>query len=434
MAATLNLSILEIVLLLFGAIILGITIHFFIASRRNLRATTEEMEKSSFARDEWKLRYFNDMEARDKELSQLKAALQESEENSRIYNMELDEVRKESRLIKVELENARRASREQPGSDELVADLEKEIQRLQLELQVSRSSQNRLSEQETQVSSLESKIRGLELELKEALVAQSKIQEQQVLIDELRQELRRIRVELEDERNRQPEPVAVQEKPDYLEQLRQAQNSLAEHNQKINELLGNIDIIKEKEEKEREMLRSNEELFSQLEAMRNKLGEKEKEIQHVRQQQELTQEMSKMLDNAYNEFNTLQTKIQKLESQLTAAKMVNLEVEDLREDQIRMQRDLDEQRTRAARLLTENQQLQNLLSETENKLREANTQRMQLQKRVSYLEELNADLHIVSEANKKLENQLRRVSELESMLNVVSEERDQLMRKQSGQA
>ena len=110
--------------------------------------------------------------------------------------------------------------------------------------------------------------------------------------------------------------------------------------------------------------------------------------------------------------------------------MINLEVEDLREDQIRLQRDVDEQRSKANRLALENQQLQSLLSETEGKLREANSQRQQLLKRVSYLEELNSDLQVVSEANKKLENQLRRVSELESLLNVVSEERDQLMRKQ----
>ncbi|MBL7756377.1 MAG: hypothetical protein JNL59_03255, partial [Chitinophagaceae bacterium] len=82
MAATLTLSILEIVLLLFGAIILGITIHFFIASRKNLKAATEEMDRTSFARDEWKLRYFNDMETRDKEMTELKLQVQEAEENS----------------------------------------------------------------------------------------------------------------------------------------------------------------------------------------------------------------------------------------------------------------------------------------------------------------------------------------------------------------
>lgn len=35
----------------------------------------------------------------------------------------------------------------------------------------------------------------------------------------------------------------------------------------------------------------------------------------------------------------------------------------------------------------------------------------------------------VSDANKRLESQIKRIGELESMLNVVAEERDKLMRK-----
>ena len=41
--------------------------------------------------------------------------------------------------------------------------------------------------------------------------------------------------------------------------------------------------------------------------------------------------MKSMLDNTYTEFNTLQGKIQKLESQLTSSRMMNLEYEDLKE-------------------------------------------------------------------------------------------------------
>jgi uncharacterized protein Smg (DUF494 family) len=78
----------------------------------------------------------------------------------------------------------------------------------------------------------------------------------------------------------------------------------------------------------------------------------------------------------------------------------------------------------------QNQQFQLQLTETENKLREANFQRQQLQKRVSYLEELAKDIQLVAEANKKLQTQLSRLGELESMLNVISEERNELMRRQ----
>ena len=63
---------------------------------------------------------------------------------------------------------------------------------------------------------------------------------------------------------------------------------------------------------------------------------------------------------------------------------------------------------------------------SEEKLKEANFQRQQLQKKISYLEELSRDMAAMSEANKSLENQIRRIGELESLLNVTEEERDRL--------
>ena len=108
--------------------------------------------------------------------------------------------------------------------------------------------------------------------------------------------------------------------------------------------------------------------------------------------------------------------------------MMNLEYEDLKEAHSKMGRDFEEYKLRASNLTTENQQLQAQLLDAEDKLRDAAFQKQQLQKRTSYLEELNTDLQVVSDANKKLEAQLRRVGELESMLNVVAEERDDLMR------
>jgi Tfp pilus assembly protein PilO len=56
------------------------------------------------------------------------------------------------------------------------------------------------------------------------------------------------------------------------------------------------------------------------------------------------------------------------------------------------------------------------LADTEDKLREANFQRQQLQKKAVFLDELNRDLQEASEHNKKLEGQLRRISEMEAML------------------
>lgn len=336
-AVTLTLSVLEIVLLLFGAIVLGITIHFFIASNKSLRAARKELERTNPVQDEWKLRYFNDIEAKDSEISTLRQQLAEAEENARIYSSEVQEIHKQKRALEAEM-----------------AQLQKSL----------------------------------------ANFTQSE---------------------------KEQRPAG-----DYLVELRQAQSSLLEHQKQINQLITNIESLKEKEEMQREILRSNEELSEMVNTLRQQLAEKEKEINHIRQKEQITSEMKSMLDSTYHEFSTLQAKIQKLETQLTASKMLNLEFEDLRETHSRISRELDESRHKTNNLVVENKNLQAQLLELEEKLRDANFHRQQLQKRVSYLEDLNRDLQVVSDTNKKLENQLKRMGELESMLNIVSEERDQL--------
>jgi chromosome segregation ATPase len=330
--ASLSLSIIEIIVLMMGAVVLGITIHFFITSRRSFKTTSLESNKINKSLEEWKLKYFNDIEYKDKELSLLKKQLAEIQENDNINSIEAEEMRRDNK-------------------------------RLQSEIAALRKT------------------------------------------------------------------IPAGEKPDYIEQLRQAQYSLLEHNDKINQLLGQIEIVKETEEKQQEILKTNEELSEQIHELKLLLSQKEKEVNNVRQKEHLTKEMNAMLDSAYSEFNTLQSKIHKLESQATSSKMLNLEYEDLKEANYKLNRDLEEQRARAGTAQAESQMLQAQLTEAEDKLREANFQRQQLQKRVAYLEELNNDLQAVSDAHKKLEGQLRRIGELESMLNVVSEERDELARK-----
>ncbi len=215
-----------------------------------------------------------------------------------------------------------------------------------------------------------------------------------------------------------------------MEQLKLAQNSLLEHNEKINQLLEQIDIVKETEAKQQEVLKYNEELNEEIELLKHKLAQKENEINAIRQKQNLTSEMNSMLDSAYSEFGVLQEKIQKLEAQVAVSKKINLEYEDLKERYYRISQDYEEQKHKYNQLVSENRQLQADLAETEDKLKEANFQRQQLQKRVIYLEELNSDMQVVADANKRLEGQLKRIGELESMLNVLAEERDQLAKKQ----
>lgn len=332
--ANLTFSLIEIIVLMLGAVLLGITIHFFITSRRSLNTSAMAAKKISKTLEEWKLRYFNDIELRDKELSKVRQQLQDAEENSNIYSIEAEEMRKLNKKLQTEAETQKKIA---------------------------------------------------------------------------------------------PPP----EKMDYVEQLRQAKSSLLEHNEKINQLLGQIDIVKETEEQKQEALKDNEELTGKVDELKYLLSQKEKEINTVRQKEHLTKEMTVMLDSAYSEFNVLQEKIQKLESQVSSSKRLNLEFEDLKESHYKLSRDYEEQKLKHTTLVKDSEYLQQQYEETESKLREANMQRQQLQKRVAYLEELNNDMQAVADANKKLEHQLKRLGELESMINVVAEERDDLARKQS---
>ena len=337
MEGQLSLSMVEIVVLMLGAIVLGITIHFFITSRKSLKDSVNESPGGKLNRelDDWKRRYFNDIEYRDKQLEDLKKKFEETNENNEINMIEADEMRKMNKQLQAEIDSLRKSN-----------------------------------------------------------------------------------------------TTATGEKPDYIEQLKEAQSSLLEHNSKISQLLQQIDLVKETEEKQQDIIRSNEELMEQVEELRLQLSFKEKEVSNARQKAQLSSEMNSMLDNAYSEFNALQEKMLKLETQVTTAKKVNIEYEDLKEGYQKLTHDFDEEKHKLHSLQSENNQLKADLTETEDKLKEANFQRQQLQKKVAYLEELNTDMQVISEANKKLESQIKRIGELESMLNVVAEERDDLARKQ----
>lgn len=341
-----TLSVFELIVLFVCAVIVGVTIHFFISSRKGLKMSTQDAEKMNRSIEDWKAKYFNDIDERDKELTEMKEKLSEAIENAKEYRSEAEQMHREYRALEAELEIAMK----QPPPPE-------------------------------------------------PIMIQA--------------------------------PAPVTEKPDYISQLRIAQSSLMEHNDKINKLLEQIDVIKEKEEQQQIILEEKEELNNQINKLKLVLNDKEKEINNIRQKEQLTKEMNAILDNAYSEFNVLQGKIQKLELQLNQSKLLNIEYEDLKETHYKMIRDFEDQKTKLQAFSSENQQLSMQIEEITDKLREANFQRQQLQKRVSYLEELNNDLHVVADANKKLESQLKKIGELESMLNVVSEERD-MLKKQPG--
>ncbi|HXB44290.1 MAG TPA: hypothetical protein VNV85_09555 [Puia sp.] len=318
----------EVIISLVVALILGFSIHFFWNSKKTIHIDQPAEPDSISENDNWKLKYYNDMDMQEKAQQQLRERLAETRENEQILGIEVEELRKEI-------------------------------------------------------------------------------------------------AELEDRSMSQPalEPVLVKhstESADYLSQLRSAQENLLEHNNKVNRLLEQIELLKESENKYADLLREKERLSGQLADLRKSLSEKENETNQLRQNQRISDEMGDRLNKAYSEFSVLQEKLQKLENNL-AHPQKSADYEQLHASYFKLTKDFDEVRQKQIALWEENQRLSRILSDTEDKLREANFQRMQFQKKVSFLEELNNDLQQVSEHHKKLDSQLRRISEMEALLSKSSQ-------------
>lgn len=310
----------EILIFQLGALILGFTIHYFWQARKSMRLDQSSSPEGISENDNWKLKYYNDMDMQEKSLDQLRGRMAEAQENEQILSIELEELQKQ----------------------------------------------------------------------------------------------------LKGAQGRPPQEASPPKNPttadDYLFQLKSAQDNLFQHNQHINRLLEQIQLLKESEKKYLDLQKTNEQLNQQLAELRKTMAAKETEINYIRQQQRLTDEITQRMDKAYEEFNVLQEKLQKLEGYLAQPHGRSIEYDELHQSYFRLSKDFDEVKTRQNGLWEENQRISRILSDTEDKLREANFQRQQLQKKTVFLEELNRDLQEVSEHNKKLESQLRRISEMESLL------------------
>ena len=335
----------EIIICELGALILGFTIHFFWNSKKSLRITEPAPGNGISENDNWKLKYYNDMDMQERAQQQLRERLAQIQENEQILTIELEENRKE------------------------VEDLHTELDATRAQLEET------------------------ELKLAELLAPKEEPVEE----------------------------APAESQPDdytgnYLIQLKLAQEKMLEHNNHIHRLLEQTRQVEDSEKKNQELSRQNEELNEQLRAFGQTLVEKETEISHLRHHQKLSEEMGQRLDRVYDEYNTLQEKLQKLQAYLTQPYNRGADYDELKESYFKMGKEHDEMKLRHISLREENQRLNRILVDTEEKLKEANFQRQQFQKRSAFLEELNHDLQEISEHNKKIESQLRRVSDMESLL------------------
>jgi myosin heavy subunit len=335
----------EIIICELGALILGFTIHFFWNSKKNLRIEEPAQSTGISENDNWKLKYYNDMDMQERAQQQLRERLSQAQETEQILTIEVEEKRKELEDVRLELDVVR-------------AELE------EVELKLAPAS---LPEEE-QIGS------GLSVE------------------------------------------AIPDYTHDYLYQLKAAQEKLIEHNNNIYRLLEQTRLVEDAERRNQELMRLNEDLSDRIHRTGQLLVEKETEISNLRHQQKLSEEMTQRLDKVYDEYNTLQEKLQKLQSYLTQPNSRGTDYDGLKEAYFKLGKEHDEMKLKFIAIREENQRLSRILGDTEEKLKEANFQRLQYQKRSAFLEELNHDLQEIAEHNKKIESQLRRVTDMENLL------------------
>ena len=333
MNTPLPLTLIELLILIAGGIMLGITIHFFIVSRKALNENSPvAKQKVNRELEDRKLRYLNDIDWKNKEIEELRMS-----------------------IIKLKEEN-----------DELALDAE---------------------------------------EMREKY---RKLKEQQPPIAEVKQ--------------------VEEDRTEVAKQLKETQSELQAYGDRISELLSRIEGKDMGGSKQRQLEEENELLQIEVEELTLKL---EKALHATTQKKEISAEMNSMLDNAKTEFELLQEKVSKLETQLNSSQHQTIDYEDKQEENMNLTRLLEEEKNRSSALNMENRELKEDFNDTEDKLRDANFQRQQMQKKIAYLEELNMDLQSVAEANNKLQTQLKRIGELESMLQMLSEEKQDLLKKSS---
>ncbi|MGZ5190219.1 MAG: hypothetical protein ACXWCZ_04310 [Flavisolibacter sp.] len=193
-----------------------------------------------------------------------------------------------------------------------------------------------------------------------------------------------------------------------------------------------LEQVAEMENEGREVLNiQNEELQFEIEKLHLTIEKKEDEINSLQQQASTAQRMTAKIEEVYEEFDLLQTKIASLEKQAGRSNELVMELEDSKQSNNQLHKDLTRKQEKLEEIMNENQRMHREIELLEDKLAEANLQRLQLQKRVQLLQDMNNDMQGISETNKKLQTEIRRIGELESMLTMMAEERDYLLRKKS---
>jgi DNA repair exonuclease SbcCD ATPase subunit len=189
----------EIIIFLLGALILGFTIHFFWTSRHSIRIQKPVADEGILENDNWKLKYYNDMEMQEKTLQQLRERLSESEENEKIYHLETDELREELALLNEKYNRVAAQVKPVTGTDDYLQQLKlaqdnlfqynQHINKLLQQIQMLKESEKKYQDLQHQHRVLNEQLSGLHRQLAEKDSEISRIMQEQRLVLEMNERM-----------------------------------------------------------------------------------------------------------------------------------------------------------------------------------------------------------------------------------------------------
>ena len=189
----------EIIIFLLGALILGIAIHYFWTSRNSIRIQKPVPDEGINDNDNWKLKYYTDMEIQEKTLQQLRDRLSESEENEKIFSLENEELREEHELLKEKFSRAEAQVKPLTVTEDYLTQLKQaqenlfqynqHINKLLQQMQILKESEKKYQDLKQQHYLLNEQLSSLHKQLAEKDAEINRIMQEQRLVLEMNERM-----------------------------------------------------------------------------------------------------------------------------------------------------------------------------------------------------------------------------------------------------
>jgi len=200
-----SLGLLEVIVFQVGAIILGFSIHFVFTSRRSMNSVHHAVspaQSSISEADEWRLKYYEQIEIHHKWEEELRGELDEVQEHEQHLSKKLEDVNKELNALR-EAPVTRPVS--EVKAEEYIAQLEtaqvnlsehnQRITRLLEQIDLLKESERKHQDTKQSNETLQMQLRDFRQALSDKESEIKQIRQQQVLIHELKERLEKVRDE-----------------------------------------------------------------------------------------------------------------------------------------------------------------------------------------------------------------------------------------------